>query len=192
MIVVRCTKRLAFAPSTPNNRRPHSYSCAEGPRRERPNGISGGFMRAERRWFVPALLCVLGLSVHAVPASAGAITIDTKFQGVTVGYAVNDPTHPLDSGFFPGVIGSAQMSHAQGVGIDPALTFDAYCVDLFTDIFESGTSTQTVPVMVTATAEPISGWFDQKGHTLNGPAAGSRVAWLYEHFAAAATGHNDL
>ena len=43
------------------------------------------------------------------------------------------------------------MSNPQGLGLDPAPTFEAYCVDIMGPIFDIGTGTETVPVTVTAT-----------------------------------------
>ena len=125
-------------------------------------------------------VCMLLFGLCAVPesAAAGTITLDTKFQGSSVGYFI-------DGEFYAQRIGSVGMSNPQGLGLDPATTFEAYCVDILTDVFGAGTTTQNVPVEVTADAAPMSTWVDPSALNLHGPDAGSKAGWLYQEYAAA-------
>jgi hypothetical protein len=137
--------------------------------------------RAEIRCVFPAVLCLIALIAAPQSASAGSITIDTAFQGKIVGYQIAGD-------FFVATLGSVHMSNPQGLGLDSSSTFDAYCVDVNGDIFLPGSSTGKLPATVTADPFPMSGWSDPSGLTLSGAGAGSRVSWLFNQFAASATG----
>lgn len=133
--------------------------------------------RVTRRVSVVAGLILLALVAAPRTASAGTISIDTKFQGSSVGYFIAGD-------FFAQQIGSVTMSNPQGLGLDPASSFETYCVDILTDIFQATNPTANVPVTVTADAAPMSTWVDPSGLNQHGPNAGSKAAWLYEQFAA--------
>lgn len=128
------------------------------------------------RALATALLC-LGLA--APDASAGTISIDSFFKGVPVGYTLDNPQ--AGQFFAADGLGSVVMSNAQGVaGFPFGGSFEAYCADILGDIFDPGTSTQTVPATVNATAAAMSGWTDPNG--LGSAGAGAKAAWLYNTY----------
>jgi hypothetical protein len=108
---------------------------------------------------------------------AGTISIDTLFQGVQVGYQLEGNSRAFA---FDG-LGSVRMSNAQDVdGIDFADAFEAYCVDIFGSVFDSG-PTVTPPATVTAFGAAMSTWSDPSGlSSPSGAAAGA--ANLYNQF----------
>jgi len=137
------------------------------------------------RWQVVVTTAFMSVAV-AGSVKADTITINGMFVGDAVGYFYSGLVTPtFDGNAFAGSgLGSVSMT-GHGAGLGPAIdgrTFEAYCVDLFGDIFIPGSATATTPVTVTATAAPMSGWSDPSGVATQ-PGAGAKAAWLYTNIA---------
>jgi hypothetical protein len=113
-------------------------------------------------------------------AHAGTITIETPFTGVNVGYFYSGFVSGTFDGLAHAVLGSVTMDNGAGLGagLDAPATFEAYCVDIFGSVFDPGTSTQIVPVTVTAAPASMTTWTDPSG-AASRTNAGAIAAYLY-------------
>lgn len=138
-------------------------------------------MRADaRRACLSVAVLIFSSILFTRPTEAGTISIDTFFQGVPVGFHLED-------GFGPGMdfhafatIGSVTMSNARGVdGVDFTTAFEAYCVDILGSIFDVG-PTADPPATVTAVGDLMTNWSDPGG--LTGAPGGGAASSLYKQY----------
>lgn len=124
---------------------------------------------------------LVGLSALTFPATAraGSIFLGNDFFGSNVHYFFSGTTYK------PFTLGSVTMSEGAGLGpsLDAPNSFEAYCIDINTDVFESSIGLPEPPATYSAEAALMSGWSDPSG-LITLPGAGSRAAWLYNTYAA--------